>query len=84
MHTRTHTQHTHTPGIFRSSEEVEESGLIGDGPGLEDEGQPEPILLLPQLGGMVQKHPAVQEPDVPLQHAQGEGTGLQHLPHTLL
>ena len=52
--------------ILWCSEQVEESGLEGDGPLLEDEGEPKPILSLPQLGGMVQENPAMNEADVTL------------------
>ena len=70
--------------VLRCSDEVEQSGLAGDGPWLEDLVQPEGIALLSQMHGVVQEDMAVEDTDVSLQERSRCRTGVQNLLYTLL
>ena len=83
-----HAMHTHiappTLAVVGSREQVEEPGLTGDGPGLEDVGQPKAIALLSLGEGVVQEHVAMEPADISLVQVQGRWGGEHHLLHSLL
>ena len=51
--------------ILRSSEQVEQLGLVGDGPGLQDLSQPKGILMVKMLG-REKEDISVEETHIPL------------------